>query len=73
MGLAQRTTNALVDTLHHLGISHADAGLAIGRHKAYVQRRLSGAVVLNLTDLEQLAGCAGMDVRVVFVPRESPE
>lgn len=71
MRLAERTTNLLFNLLHDKGISHADAALATGRTKSYIQRRLSGAVEPNITDLEQLAQCAGLEVRIEFVPRDA--
>lgn len=68
MRLAQRTTNRLATLLHDKGISHADAALATGHTKSYVQRRLSGAVEPNITDLEDLAASANMELRIEFVP-----
>jgi hypothetical protein len=72
MRLAERTMATLAERLRVEGVSHADAASMTGRSKAYVQRRLSGTVTPNLTDLEQFAACAGMDVHIEFVPRDAP-
>lgn len=62
----------MFNLLHDAGVSHATAARVTGKTKSYVQRRLSGAVVPNLTDLEELAKCAGMEVRITFVPLDAP-
>lgn len=68
MRLAQRTTAIIAGLLRDKGISHADAALATGHTKSYVQRRLSGAVEPNITDLEDLAASANMELRITFAP-----
>jgi hypothetical protein len=72
MRLAERTMTTLAELLRVEGVSHADAASMTGHSKAYVQRRLSGTITPNLTDLEELAACAGMDVHVELVPRDAP-
>jgi transcriptional regulator with XRE-family HTH domain len=72
MRSAERITNTLATALHERGVSHAQAAKMTGRSQAWIQRRLSGTVTPNVADLEELAACAGMDVRVELLPRDVP-